>query len=288
MKYATAIAFWDALNDYLKKRSPDPSKHEWIRKMVAFERFLARLAATQGTAWVLKRGLALQYSLRSGYRTTMDIDLLFQGETSFDFIHQRLVAAGEYNLGDYFRFEVSKSSTITVGRYPVICFVGGKEFTRFHIDVGVGDILIEPAEILDVPSYLEFAGISPVSIRTYPISQQIAEKVHACTLPHPSGESSRIKDWVDILMLAHMQSLLAETLQKAIEATFRVRDTHPLPTQFPPPSMKYKKAFMNLLMQIGLNHLSFDDALMILAKFLDPVLQKQAHGRWNPNKMEWE
>lgn len=39
--------------------------------------------------------------------------------------------------------------------------------------------MVEPAENLTTPALLEFAGISPTIVPCYPLTQQIAEKVHA-------------------------------------------------------------------------------------------------------------
>jgi hypothetical protein len=72
----------------------------------------------------------------------------------------------------------------------------------FHVDVGSGDLLPEPVEILTTPAVLAFAGIPPTESPCYPLSQQVAEKAHTYTRPHPTGQSSRVKDLVDVLLVA--------------------------------------------------------------------------------------
>jgi hypothetical protein len=67
MKYETGGAFRQALEDRLRVQSASSgSPLVRIRKMIAFERFLARLFTDQPNTWVLKGGLALQLRLRAG------------------------------------------------------------------------------------------------------------------------------------------------------------------------------------------------------------------------------
>jgi hypothetical protein len=72
MKYKSSRAFRQALEDRLRKDYP---RHQIprIRKMIAFERLMARL----GEHWILKGGYALQLRIENA-RTTQDIDLLAQ------------------------------------------------------------------------------------------------------------------------------------------------------------------------------------------------------------------
>ena len=96
-------------------------------------------------------------------------------------------------------------------------------FERFHIDMGLDDPLVEPVEYLTPPAYLAFTGIPTTPIPCYAVTQYIAEKLHALVRPRPV-ETSRIKDLVDILLFACMDSdLLAERLYAAIQAVFKAR-----------------------------------------------------------------
>ena len=44
---------------------------------------------------------------------------------------------------------------------------------------------------------LAFAGIPPAEIPSYPLTQQVAEKLHAYTRPRATGEGSRVKDMLN-------------------------------------------------------------------------------------------
>lgn len=289
MRYETSTAFRRALEDRLRQQAvTSGTSLARLRKMVAFERFLARLVAAQPDDWVLKGGLALQLRLREHARTTQDIDLLLRQTLPVADIHRALVAAALRDLGDWFTFEVARPEPPADLRFPVQSLLDGRLYEAFHVDVGIGDPLIEPADRLTAPPLLAFAGISPVTIPGYPLSQQIAEKVHALTRWYASGESSRVRDWVDILLMARWESLRAVTLRQALQATFATRGTHPLPQRMPPPPASWSRPFRRLCAQTGLEYPSFAEAAQAMDSFLDPLLSGQCCEVWNPIRWAWE
>jgi hypothetical protein len=77
MTYLSSTAFRRALEDRLQTQSTHGAVAlNRLRKMVAFDRFLARLLAAQSDTWMLKGGLALQLRLGDRARTTKDMDIL--------------------------------------------------------------------------------------------------------------------------------------------------------------------------------------------------------------------
>ena len=77
MRYASGSAFRRALEERLRTRSLDTGVPlVRLRKTVAFDRFLARIAAGPLTTWVLKGGFLMQLRIGDRARTTKDIDLL--------------------------------------------------------------------------------------------------------------------------------------------------------------------------------------------------------------------
>ncbi len=289
MRYESSAAFRRALEDRLRQQAvTSGTSLARLRKMVAFERFLARLVAAQPQDWVLKGGLALQLRLPERARTTQDIDLLLRRSLPVEGIHPILVAAALRDLGDWFTFEVARPEQPTDLRFPVQSLLDGRLFEAFHVDVGIGDPLIEPADLLTAPPLLEFAGIPPVTIPAYPLAQQIAEKVHALTRLYATGESSRVRDWVDILLMARWEGLRAGALRQALQATFEKRGTHPLPQRMPPPPASWSLPFRRLCEQTGLEYPSLAAAAQALQCFLDPLLSGECVEVWNPIRWEWE
>jgi hypothetical protein len=147
----------------------------------------------------------------------------------------------------------------------------------------------EEAEMLSMPPLLAFAEISPVVAACFPISQQIAEKVHAYTRPHIANTpSSRVKDLVDILLMAELSSISSGRLLLAIQSTFEARDTHSLPRNLPAPPTDWNSPFRKLASETSLQWTSIAEAFPACQKFLEPVLQSVPESTWNPHQWTWE
>jgi predicted nucleotidyltransferase component of viral defense system len=288
VRYQGSAAFRRALEDRLRAQSiASGVPLVRLRKMVAFDRFLARLIADQPDDWVLKGGLALQLRLGNRARTTKDIDLLLKDDQHVQDVHQALVRAALLDLRDWFQFEVARPASADL-RFPVQGLLDGRAFETFHVDVGMGDPLIEPAEKLTTPALLDFADIQPSVVPCYPMTQQIAEKVHAYTRPYATSESTRVKDWVDILLMAELGKIHGPTLLQALHATFNARGTHPLPMHLPKPSSGWSTTFRRLSREVGLGYHTLADASDAMTRFLDPVLQGEASGVWDPRAWKWQ
>lgn len=99
MKYASSTAFRRALGDRLRAQSLKTGLPlVRLRKLVTFERLLARLIVEQPDSWILKGGLALQLRLGAKARTTKDVDLLMRLDPQN--VHETLVSAAGRDLGD--------------------------------------------------------------------------------------------------------------------------------------------------------------------------------------------
>ena len=292
MTYSTGASFRRALEDRLRVQSLQTGASlVRLRKLVVFDRFLVRLTHDQPDAWVVKGGFALQLRLGNRARTTKDIDVLLT-RPSAD-IHQVIVRAALLDVGDWFQFEVERPwDDLPVdeaggARFQVRGLLDGRRFETFHIDVGRGDALLEPVEILTTPALLAFAGIPPTEIPCYPLSQQVAEKAHAYTRPHPTGQSSRVKDLVDILLIAGLGPMDARTLRQALVATFSGRRTHALPLRLPDPPSTWSAPFHRLAGDVGLDYATVSDASEAARRFLDPVLRGETAGTWDPVAWSW-
>jgi hypothetical protein len=291
MKYQSGGAFRRALEDRLRIQSVQSGiPLVRMRKMIAFDRFLARLLYDQSGQWIIKGGFALQLRLGQRARTTKDIDLLTLGQR--EAVYPELRKAGSLDLGDWFSFEVANAAHSTIEgfggvRYQLDSRLDGRIFERFHLDVGIGDPLIDPAEYLQTPGLLAFAGLSSTAVPCYPITQQIAEKLHAYTRTFQSGESSRVKDYVDILLLAGMGEIDGERLNAAIAATFHARHTHPLPAQLPTPPQNWNRPFQQMAHEVALGYASLAEADGAMQRFLNPILRGETIAVWYPIDWCW-
>ncbi|HQA68008.1 MAG TPA: nucleotidyl transferase AbiEii/AbiGii toxin family protein [Aggregatilineales bacterium] len=221
--------------------------------------------------WLLKGGYAVELRLDRQARTTLDIDL-----ASADTDRLRLVAAAEpeeqtldvaldhlqelasLDLGDYFSFVIAKSRELATApegglRCTVECRVGGRRFTNFRLDFGLGDPVVSEPEWVASRNLLAFAGHEPVRIPLLPTEQQIAEKFHAYTLPWHDRANTRSKDLIDLMLLFETQTLDQHLLKEALRATFSHRNTHPLPEHLPPPPDDWSSEFAEMAIRFRLS-----------------------------------
>lgn len=292
MKYKTSRDFRQALETRIRNISLETEMPLLrLRKLVVFERFLVRLIYIQPDNWVLKGGYALQLRLGDRARTTKDIDLLAKEQKNK--IHPTLQAAGFLDLGDWFSFEVASAAEIAVEgpsvlRFSVRALLDSRAFESFHIDVGVGDPIIGSIDYLDALNLLSFANLESASIPCYPVNQQIAEKLHAYARPRNSGPSSRVKDFVDIILLAELGEINKQELMAAIKATFDHASTHEIPSEINPPPREWLRSYNSMAESLGLGEVSFDEAYIHLQNFLNPILcEDEANAIWLPLKWQW-
>jgi len=135
---------------------------------------------------------------------------------------------------------------------------------------------------------MSFTEFPSTRILCYPITLQIAEKVHAYTRPHDSGESSRVKDFVDILLLAALCNIDANKLRLAINATFSTRETHPIPKSIPNPPIEWSKSFLNMVREVSLSYRSIDEATEAFKQFLNPILSATEFDQWDSSYWLWK
>lgn len=241
MRYATGAAFRTALEQRLlaAARQRDLPLVR-LRKLVAFERLLARLVVVAPDRWVLKGALALLFRLGGRFRTTKDMDLgRWDDERAAT---DDLVAAEQVDLGDHFRFAVERTARLdqllegAAVRYHVSAYLAGRRFEELLVDVGFGDPLAVEPERLRGPDLLGFAEIEATAVPTLPLEPHVAEKVHAYTRGYAGGHpSTRTKDLLNLVLIPSLFPFDAGRLRSALRATSDARGTHPLPTALPPP-----------------------------------------------------
>jgi hypothetical protein len=269
-QYKTAGAFRTALETRLQTRAQEERTDlQRLRRQVAFDRFLARLfpKGPMGTyPWILKGGYAMELRIRSA-RTTKDIDLTLHDGTHLakdpderrKQVRAMLQDSAAIQLNDYFEFLVGEPREELDGapeggsRYPVDARMDGRGFARFHVDVGIGDAVLEPLDVVEGRDWLGFGGIAPPSFPVISREQQFAEKVHAYTLPRGDRVNTRTKDLIDMLLLIRQGKIDNPRLAAAIKATFAKRATHPMPRGLEPPPAEWEPVFQALAQECDLD-----------------------------------
>lgn len=291
MKYKTGGAFRRALEDRLLASSMNnrvPLIR--IRKMVAFDRFLARLQKSYPNQWYLKGGYALQLRLGNKARTTADIDNLMFSQQNMQY--EVLIKAAKTDLEDWFTFEIEQPKRNPLDepgglRVNISSFLDGRPFENFHLDIGVNDLNMDQFEIISNSDYLSFAEIEPIQYRCYSIAQHFSEKLHAYTRVFKNGNSSRVKDIVDMFLIAQMENIDSLSFRNACHLTFEHRATHAIPEKLPPPPIEWGKTFNKMAGDVGIEFTQ-DETFQKLELFINPMLKNPDNWIWNPQLWMWE
>jgi len=260
-KYATAEAFRRALEERLKRTAQtDRIDLIRLRRQVSFDRLLARLFREEAAPWVLKGGYALELRFKSA-RATVDIDLTVRNVSGADAVQNEVLramlqSAANASFGDWFEFAVGPpimdltAAPYGGARFPIEARMDRRIFARFHLDAGIGDVIVEPVETIVCRNWLGFAGIESSRVRMIAREQQFAEKIHAYTLPR-NTPNSRVKDLVDLALLIGSGGLDKRRILEALLLTFERRATHDLAGLVPPPA-DWQIPFQPLAEECGL------------------------------------
>jgi len=264
-KYRTAKAFRQALEDRLNRLASGREQDRVrLRREVAFERLLARFFASEDVPWVLKGGYGIEVRLRAKARSTQDIDLgvpdirMFLSGGSFlpSLLFDRLQVVAEMDLGDWFGFDVGLATDDLEGapyggaRFPVECLLDNRTFAMFHMDIGLGDQVVNP-EMVTGHDLLSFAGVPPARMKMYSIDQQFSEKVHAFSQSRGERTNSRTRDLIDIVLIIQSGLLDSGKTAKAIGDTFGKRGT-PVPGELSRPPAEWDDRYREMAGDIGL------------------------------------
>jgi hypothetical protein len=111
--------------------------------------------------------------------------------------------------------------------------------------------------------------------------------LHTYTRTYASGETSRARDLVDILLAASLGQFNSAKLRQAIEATFQARATHALPREIPNPPERIGTSYKQIAREMDLPWPTIEEAARAAAQFLNPILVGKAHPRWNPTAWRW-
>lgn len=266
------------------------------------ELFLAELMARED-GWVLKGGTNL-YCRIPGARHTQDLDLYRQDDPTA--YRQAAAALAQrmdgVKIGPY-RFQITTprestlSGTIDNAQLTVQVFYGVGELSHFHIDVS-GDlqvpavtdtITVTRSDSLD----LAFAQ-REFTIRSYPIENQVADKVCAMFELHGADQrpSTRYRDLYDIALIALELSLDAADLSAAVSTQQQVRNLT-LPTQVQLPAPEWEAGYAKLVAvspQLREEIADVWSAVEVAGLLLDPILgaaENVPSGMWSPTLRTW-
>ena len=205
-----------------------------VLQQYAMERFLYRVSKSRHAQSVILKGALLLKTIGiPNARPTMDIDMLRKGKADqaslvalvkdcatlkveadgLTFPADTVVAEDITNDSDYKGTRILMDARMDNVRL------------RIQIDFGVGDVLVPGARMIEYPVFL---GSETIHLLAYPVESAIAEKLQAMVAL--GAANSRMKDFYDVWICSNHLDFNARTLLKAIDATFKNRET-PVPAQ---------------------------------------------------------
>jgi hypothetical protein len=291
VRYATAGAFRAALEARLKSEQSDGVGLSRLRKRIVFERLLARLQVVAPDGWLLKGGFALELRLGGRARTTKDVDIDWVvGEEEAT---ELLLDAAVLELDDMFSFDIQRAGVdqeLAGGgqRWMVRAELAGRDFERVVIDVGFGKPPVVEPVVLEASRLLEFAEIPSLAVPALAVEQHLAEKLHAYSRTYASDQpSSRVKDLVDIVVIARTTVVDGKRLRQAVTAIFGRRATHEVPKALASPPRDWVRPWTTLVKHLPAEA-ELASGFAVAATFWNPVLANQdGLVRWDPESLAW-
>ncbi len=256
-----------------------------LLQLYGMERLLYRISQSEhAERFVLKGALMLQLWGDGIARTTKDIDLHGRQTATVD----EIVSAIRDSLlvdvqDDGLRFpvdEVSGDDIRLEAKYDGVrvrprAYLG-KAVIALQVDVGFGDVIKPAPASITYPTLLDFPA---PTLLGYPPETAIAEKFEA--MVSLDVRNTRLKDFLDIWLLAERRDFEEVRLAEAIQATFERRGTQ-LPAEIPialtsgyydlPARHQQWQAYLRKGRIEGAPD-NLADAAQVIARFLMPVVE---------------
>ena len=280
--YKTPGDFRRALEDRLKTLSDqEKTPLDRMRRRVAFDRVLARFFSDGNSRWILKGGYALEFRLQNAARTTRDIDFSISEmrQPTAEGVLDILRTEVRRDCGDWFEFLIGvpmmelEQAVYGGWRYPVESRLDNRVFSKFHLDIGIGDAIVSAPEWRKGQDFFNFAGIPPPNVALLPLDQQFAEKIHAYTLPRANRLNSRTRDLIDIILIIDFGLPNKESVKKALHATFKRRNTHSLPAKLTTPPENWNARYKKMAEECGISKKIMEEAFSFLENYWEGIFK---------------
>ena len=290
--YLSAQAFGAALTDRFKRLAADSGQTaSQLRRQFAYDRLLARLFATDSPEWILKGGVSMIARLGAA-RHTADVDLVAKAD-SVDVAVEGLRLAAGRDLGDFFTFRFDGARALLQGlpglRIPTEAWLGPRLFERFGVDLVTGVVITGRPEEAEPLLPLTIPGLARPRYRLYPLVDSVADKVMAIEEPHQGRPSTRFRDLVDLVLIAHTQQIQADGLATALASERLRRDLPGSRELAVPDETLWRAGYRTVAADVPrIAEKTLDEALPLAKRFIDPVLTGGVKGgAWDPVTLAW-
>jgi hypothetical protein len=273
--------------------------YQTLLRTFCFERLLYRIGMSDlRDRFVLKGAMLLRLWSEHPYRATHDMDLLRNGDGSFEAIRQDIrdicavTVAPDAILFDVesLHVEAIRGDDKYAGTRATLPARCGSARIILQIDLGAGDSVWPGPRPCFYPVLLDFP---PPDVLTYPREAVVAEKLEAIVVL--GDRNSRIKDFFDLHYLARHFEFDRATLSEAVRRTFERRRTPILeevpigltPTYWENPSRPAQVRAFARRAKLALPEDPGRDLGALLHSFLLPIIddlrrEERSEGTWRP------
>jgi hypothetical protein len=297
-RYTTPTAFRTALKERFRQiaRTDPRYRLDELQRQFAYDRALARLfSSPDADHWVLKGAGALLARLTTArHSKDLDVFLSVNGADAKDAVNA-LQTALQLNLGDHFTFDITRVAPLQEeakgSRVHVNARLGPTPFASFHIDVVVGTVMTGTPDIVAPLTPLDIEGLIRPRYRVFPIADHLADKlcatIGAYTRTGQPTSSSRVKDLVDIAIIASTQTVEAAALTSALVSNAAMRKIE-LPERFTVPDVAgWAGRYPKVAAEAPGPAPDFAAAVALARQIFDPILRRAAIGVWSPSSRTW-
>ena len=216
----------DLIRNLSKEKAADA---QLLMRNYMMERFLERISLSEyKDKFILKGGMLVAAMVGLDARSTMDLDATVKGaNVTVEDVENIIAAIVSVPLDDGVSFRLKKISEIMdEAEYPGVRVGLETKFdgvvTPLKIDISTGDV-ITPREVRY--SFKMMLEERTIDVWAYNLETVLAEKLE--TMISRTITNTRMRDFYDIYILCQIygESLNAETLHNALNATAKKRGT---------------------------------------------------------------
>jgi hypothetical protein len=297
-RYETPSAFRTALKERFGQIARVDRRYrlDELQRQFAYDRALARLfRSDDADRWVLKGAGALLARLATA-RHSKDVDVFFNAtDADVNDAVDALRAALWIDLGDHFAFDVTRVAPLQEeakgARVHVNARLGPTSFAAFHIDVVVGTVMTGTPDLVAPLTPLNIEGLVRPNYRVFPIADHLADKLCATIGTYARdgqpASSTRVKDLVDIAIIAITHAISADPLRTAVVSNAAMRKIE-LPERFVvPDAVGWAARYPRVAAEAPGTVPDYDTAISLASQIFDPVLDATAIGVWDPSARTW-
>lgn len=252
-----------------------------LRNRIAFQRILARLSRDSG--WVLKGGFSLEVRFGLLARATKDLDVERLAATSTAVeLQDALDESLSIDLGDGFTFLVRMPKPMRREDAEPSTWRAVVDVSYLDTSFGTSVIDVVPSPTSST-SHLEELTITTTIVGdsfttlAIDIHRHTAEKLHAYARIYAyDAPSSRVKDLVDLVLIAESEVLDSAALLDALREVFAERRT-PIPDRLPEPPADWEPTYTALMGDVGHTGISLTSAWQIAADLFERALEKKEY-----------